>query len=75
MQSPARLWGWGEDDTSIVTSGMRIRLSPEGSGDDNIGWGDSTGEGRWTIKDISITYGGMTPVTKLARGAMTYMVG
>ena len=57
------------------TSGMRIRLRPEGSGDDNIGWGDSTGEGRWTIKDISIAYGGVTPVMKLARGAMSYMVG
>jgi hypothetical protein len=59
----------------MVTSGMCIRLRPEGSGDDNIGWGDSTGEGRWTIKDISIAYGGMTPVTKLARGEMSYMVG
>ena len=65
-----------EDDISIVTSGMRIRLRPEGSGDDDGGGGGGdTGEGRWTIEDVSIAYGGMAPVTKLARGAMSYMVG
>ena len=66
-----------EDDISIVTSGMRIRLRPEGSADDDGGGGGGggTGEGRWTIEDVSIAFGGMAPVTKLARGAMSYMVG
>ena len=27
------------------------------------------------LEDVSITYGGMAPVTKLVRGAMSYMVG
>ena len=29
----------------------------------------------WTIDDVCIAYGGMAPVTKLARNTMTYMIG
>ncbi|KAL3798324.1 hypothetical protein ACHAW5_008623 [Stephanodiscus triporus] len=54
-----------EDDISIVTSGMRIRLRPE----------DGDGGMRWTIEDVVIAYGGMAPMTQLATGAMEYMVG
>ena len=51
-----------EDDISIVTSGMRLRLCPDGME-------------RWNIVDVSIAYGGMAPVTKLARRTMAYMIG
>lgn len=58
-----------EDDISIVTSGMRIKLSPEtdnGDGDDRM---------QWIIRDVSIAFGGMAPVTKLAKETMEFMVG
>ena len=41
---------------------MRLRLHPDGM------------DG-WNIEDVSIAYGGMAPVTKLARRMMAYMIG
>jgi xanthine dehydrogenase/oxidase len=47
---------------------MRIRLRPdEGDGDGR--------EMHWIIEDVVIAYGGMAPMTTLAKGAMAYMVG
>lgn len=52
-----------EDDISIVTAGMRFELEPvnivsEGSVDGNRGF--------WTVKDCTLAYGGMSPITKCA---------
>ncbi len=50
-----------EDDISIVTSGMRISLSPA--------------QEDWVISDISIAFGGMAPKTVLARSTMEFIRG
>jgi len=50
-----------EDDISIVTSGMRLKVVHS---NDN-----------WKIEDVSIAFGGMAPVTKLAKETMAFMVG
>lgn len=49
-----------EDDISIVTSGMRIRLAPE--------------NGKWTIKDAVLAFGGMAPTTVLATKTAAVLV-
>ena len=51
-----------EDDISIVTSGMRLKLSPS----KKFGW---------IIEEVCISFGGMAPVTKLAQETMAYMEG
>lgn len=50
-----------EDDISIVTSGMRIRLSPS--------------EADYKIEDVVIAFGGMAPKTVLAPKTMEFLVG
>ena len=50
-----------EDDISIVTSCMRMKLRPESSG--------------WTIEDVSIAFGGMAPKTVLAKNTMGALLG
>jgi len=50
-----------EDDISIVTSGMKIKLKP-----------DETG---WIIEDISIALGGMAPKTVMATKTMATLAG
>ena len=49
-----------EDDISIVTSGMRLKLAAS--------------EDSWRIQDISISFGGMAPVTKLAKETIAFMM-
>jgi xanthine dehydrogenase/oxidase len=51
-----------EDDISIVTSGMRILLAPNG--------GDS-----FIIKDIAMSFGGMAPKTVMALETAKSMIG
>jgi xanthine dehydrogenase/oxidase len=50
-----------EDDISIVTSGMRVKLNPH--------------ENQWIIEDISLAFGGMAPKTILASKTMAYLAG
>jgi xanthine dehydrogenase/oxidase len=50
-----------EDDISIVTSGMKMKLRPEGSS--------------WIIDDISIAFGGMAPKTVMASKTMEALAG
>jgi len=52
-----------EDDISIVTSGMRLRLHPD---EEHV---------CWRIEDVCIAYGGMAPVTKVAKKTMSYLIG
>lgn len=51
-----------EDDISIVTSGMRIRVSPQN--------GDS-----FTITDASLAFGGMAPKTVMAKKTESFLIG
>jgi xanthine dehydrogenase/oxidase len=39
-----------EDDIAIVTSGMRVHLEEDGD--------------LWTIRDLSLAFGGMGPITE-----------
>lgn len=50
-----------EDDISIVTSGMRIRLAVR--------------DGKYFIEDVSIAFGGMAPTTVLAVKTMEALLG
>ena len=50
-----------EDDISIVTSGMRIKLRPEQEG--------------WLMEDVSIAFGGMAPKTVMASKTMGCLMG
>lgn len=50
-----------EDDISIVTSGMRIRLTPV--------------DGSWIIEDIAVAFGGMAPKTVLVPKTMNFLNG
>lgn len=50
-----------EDDISIVTAGMRIRILVEG--------------GKYVIDDIAIAFGGMAPTTIMASKTMATLVG
>ncbi len=50
-----------EDDISIVTSGMRIRLVPK--------------DGNIYIEDIALAFGGMAPKTVMASATMEAMIG
>jgi len=50
-----------EDDISIVTSGMRIRLAVQ--------------DGKYMIDDISIAFGGMSPTTIMAAKTMGALKG
>lgn len=50
-----------EDDISIVTSGMRVKLFPKG--------------GKMFIEDISLAFGGMAPKTVMASATMKSMIG
>jgi len=57
-----------EDDISIVTSGMRIKLVPS---EEKTG-----GEGNcWIIESVSIAFGGMAPKTVMANDTMQSMLG
>ena len=59
-----------EDDISIVTSGMRIKLRPTSAG--------AGGEECcccWEIDDVAIAFGGMAPKTVMARKVMDALVG
>ncbi|KAL9183361.1 hypothetical protein ACHAXT_005148 [Thalassiosira profunda] len=53
-----------EDDISIVTSGMRIRLAPS-KGEESC----------WMIEDVAIAFGGMAPKTVMARKTMEALAG
>eukprot|EP00984_Skeletonema_dohrnii_P014364 scaffold6018_cov94-Skeletonema_dohrnii-CCMP3373.AAC.4 len=55
-----------EDDISIVTSGMRIKLRPATT--DN-------GDRHWEIEDVAIAFGGMAPKTVMARNTMNALIG
>jgi xanthine dehydrogenase/oxidase len=50
-----------EDDISIVTSGMRIQVAPNGD--------------HFTIKDIAMSFGGMAPKTVMATETAKSMIG
>lgn len=50
-----------EDDISIVTSGMRILVSPK--------------DGCWIIEEIAIAFGGMAPKTILVSKTIDFMTG
>ena len=50
-----------EDDISIVTSGMRILVSPKAD--------------CWGIEDITIAFGGMAPKTILVPKTMEFLIG
>lgn len=54
-----------EDDISIVTAGIRMRLAPAQGHED----------GGWTIENASLVYGGMAPVTKAAAATEAFLVG
>jgi len=56
-----------EDDISIVTSGMRIKLRPATD--------DINGSRIWEIEDIAISFGGMAPKTVMARKTMNVLIG
>lgn len=56
-----------EDDISIVTSGMRIKLRPAAH--------DSSGSKHWEIEDVAISFGGMAPKTVMARKTMDALIG
>jgi xanthine dehydrogenase/oxidase len=57
-----------EDDISIVTSGMRIKLRPAVSISDS-------GSGHWEIEDIAISFGGMAPKTVMAHKTSNTLIG
>ena len=50
-----------EDDISIVTSGMRIQMTPDGE--------------NFLIKDIALSFGGMAPKTVMATDTAKSMIG
>lgn len=50
-----------EDDISIVTSGMKMRIAPEGGG--------------YVVKEASMAFGGMAPTTVMARQTAAALVG
>jgi len=50
-----------EDDISIVTSGMRIRLAVK--------------DGKYIIEDVGIAFGGMAPTTIMATNTMASLIG
>jgi xanthine dehydrogenase/oxidase len=50
-----------EDDISIVTSGMKIKLRPD--------------ESSWIVEDVSIAFGGMAPKTVMAIKTMNALNG
>ncbi|KAH7488230.1 hypothetical protein PRIC1_007652 [Phytophthora ramorum] len=52
-----------EDDISIVTAGIRVKLEC------------SRETGSWTIQDASAVYGGMAPITKPASITEQFLVG
>lgn len=52
-----------EDDISIVTSGIRVKLDY------------AVSSGAWIISDASVVYGGMAPVTKAAAHTEEFLVG
>mmetsp|Transcript_22291 Transcript_22291/g.36642 ORF Transcript_22291/g.36642 Transcript_22291/m.36642 type:complete len:1573 (-) Transcript_22291:148-4866(-) len=56
-----------EDDISIVTSGMRIKLRPTVT--------NGTIDRHWEIEDVSIAFGGMAPKTVMARKTMDALTG
>jgi xanthine dehydrogenase/oxidase len=50
-----------EDDISIVTAGMKIRLEVAG--------------GKWTVAAASLAFGGMAPKTVMAKATMEFLEG
>jgi xanthine dehydrogenase/oxidase len=56
-----------EDDISIVTSGMRIKLRPTVT--------NGSSDRHWEIEDVSIAFGGMAPKTVMARKTMDALIG
>ncbi|KAL7552747.1 hypothetical protein ACHAWF_015983 [Thalassiosira exigua] len=50
-----------EDDISIVTSGMRMKLAPRG--------------GSWIVEDVCLAFGGMAPKTVAAKETAEAMMG
>jgi len=50
-----------EDDISIVTAGMRFVLAPDG--------------GRWVVRDCSLSFGGMSPISMNAVKTQACLVG
>ncbi|GMF37068.1 unnamed protein product [Phytophthora fragariaefolia] len=52
-----------EDDISIVTAGIRVKLEC------------SRETGAWTIQDASAAYGGMAPITKSASETENFLIG
>jgi len=50
-----------DDDIAIVNAGMRVKVN---------------GEGReWQVKEMSLVYGGMAPVTKVASKTQSKLIG
>mmetsp|Transcript_19263 Transcript_19263/g.41761 ORF Transcript_19263/g.41761 Transcript_19263/m.41761 type:complete len:1654 (+) Transcript_19263:272-5233(+) len=60
-----------EDDISIVTCGMSIKLGPSNEEEKKNNGCCCC----WMIQDVRIAYGGMAPVTKLAKDTMMCMIG
>ena len=60
-----------EDDISIVTSGMRIKLRPATTHDSS----SDSSRHYWEIEDIAIAFGGMAPKTVMARKTMDALIG
>ncbi|CAM9444133.1 unnamed protein product, partial [Sphacelaria rigidula] len=52
-----------EDDISIVTSGMRVRLEPQME------------EGKWVVVEADLCFGGMAATTVAAPKTEAYLVG
>ena len=55
-----------EDDISIVTAGMRVKLA--------VGKTEG-GEECWIVEDVGIAFGGMAPKTVMAKDTMAFMLG
>ena len=51
-----------DDDIAIVNAGLRVELQ-------------ETADSNWTVKDCGLSYGGMAPVTVLAKKTMQALVG
>ena len=50
-----------DDDIAIVNAGMRVVVSEE--------------DGIWQVKEMSLVYGGMAPVTKVASKTQSKLIG
>ena len=51
-----------DDDIAIVNAGMRAVVGEEE-------------DGKWVVKEMSLVYGGMAPVTKVASKTQSKLIG